>query len=147
VSIRRCAISGIWTGTANRGSRIEEVSVDRSRVAIYIEHFTTGTTFRGLRIGPNVVRGVNAEWANGARGGKPASVANVIEDAYFDTTLVGVYLDQGTTRTTVRRCKFVGQNWAAIGDYQGVGNRYYDNDFRGIAAGAVPVSYEHGGGR
>jgi hypothetical protein len=147
VDVRRCAISGIWTGTANTGSRIKDVSVDRSRVAIYIEHFTTGTTFRGLRIGPNVVRGVNAEWANGARGGKPASVDNVIENAHFDTTLVGVYLDQGTTRTTVRRCKFVGQDWAAIGDYQGVGNRYYDNDYRGISAGAVPISYEHGGGR
>jgi hypothetical protein len=147
VSVRRCAISGIWTGTANRRSRIEEASVDRSRVGIYIEHFTTGTIFRRLRIGPNVVRGVNAEWANHARGGKPASVDNVIENGFFDTTVVGVYLDQGTTRTTIRRCKFVAQGWAAIGDYQGVGNRYYDNDFRGIAAGAVPISYEHGGGR
>jgi len=147
VSARRCGVSGIWTGTANRGSRIEDASVDRSRVGIYIEHFTTGTTFRRLRIGPNVARGVNAEWANRARGGRPASVDNVIENGYFDTTVVGVYLDQGTTRTTVRSCKFVAQGWAAIGDYKGVGNRYYDNDFRGIAAEAVPVSYEHGGGR
>lgn len=147
VNIRRCAISGIWTGTANARSRIEQASIDRARVGIYVEHFTTGTIFRGLRVGPNVVRGVNAEWASRARGGKPASVDNVIENGYFDTTVVGVYLDQGTTRTTVRRCKFVAQGWAAIGDYRGVGNRYYANDFRGIAAGAVPISYEHGGGR
>jgi hypothetical protein len=71
----------------------------------------------------------------------------VIEDGYFDTTVVGVYLDKGTTRTSVRRCKFVSQTRAAIGDYMGVDNSFSDNDFRGIAGGAVPISYEHGGGR
>jgi hypothetical protein len=147
VIARGCGVSGIWTGTANKGSRIEDASVDRSRVGIYIEHFTTGTTFRRLRVGPSVARGVNAEWANQARGGKPASVDNLIEDGYFDTTVVGVYLDQGTTRTSVRRCKFVAQTRAAIGDYKGVGNSFSDNDFRGIAGGAVPISYEYGGGR
>jgi hypothetical protein len=147
VSVRRCAISGIWTGSANTGSRIEDASVDRTRVGVYIEHFTTGTTFRRLRVGPNVTRGVNAEWANHAVGGKPASVDNVIEDGYFETAIIGVYLDQGTTRTSVRRCKFVAQTRAAIGSYRGIDNRFYDNDFRGIASSAVPVSYEYGGGR
>jgi hypothetical protein len=147
VIARRCGVSGIWTGTANRGSTIEDALVDRTRVGIYIEHFTTGTTFRRMRVGPNVVRGVNAEWASHAGGGKPASVDNVIEDGYFETTVVGVYLDQGTTRTSVRRCKFAAQTRAAIGDYKGIGNRFDDNDFRGIAGGAVPISYEYGGGR
>ena len=77
------------------------------------------------------------------RWGKPASTDNVLEDGYLQTAHVGVYLDRGTTRTTIRHCVFVGQSWAAIGDYQGVGNRYYDNNFDGIAAGAVPVSYDH----
>jgi hypothetical protein len=36
---------------------------------------------------------------------------------------------------------------AAIGDYRGDGNRFYDNDFGGIAGGAVPISCEYGGGR
>jgi hypothetical protein len=143
VSVRGCAISGIWTGTAMTRSRIEDVTIERARVGIYIEHFTTSTTFERLRIGPGVTRGVNAEWDNPAAGGKPASVDNVVEDAYFRTGHVGVYLDRGTTRTTVRHCVFVGQDWAAIGDYQGVGNRYYDNDFEGIATGAVPVSVDH----
>jgi hypothetical protein len=147
VIARGCGVSGIWTGTANRGSRIEDALVDRTPVGIYIEHFTTGTTFRRLRIGPNVVRAVNAEWANSALGGKPASVDNLIEDGYFDTTLIGVYLDQGTTRTSIRRCKFVAQTRAAIGDFKGVGNHYSDNDFRGIAGSAAPISYEYGGGR
>jgi hypothetical protein len=140
VSVRGCAISGIWTGTAMKSSRIQDATIDRSRVGIYIEHFTTGTTFQHLRIGPSVVRGVNAEWANG---GRPASVDNVIEDAAFRTSHVGVYLDQGTTRTLVRHSVFAGQDWAGIGDYLGIDNQYYDNNFDGISAGAVPVSHDH----
>jgi hypothetical protein len=150
VSVGRCAISGIWTGTATHGSRIEDAFIQRSRVGIYIEHFTTNTTFERLRVGPGVSRGVNAEWANHVYGGKPASVDNVIQNAYFRTGHVGVYLDQGTTRTLIRHCVFAGQDWAGIGDYLGVANEYYDNDFAGIAPGAVAVSYDHdpgGGGR
>jgi hypothetical protein len=142
VRARRCAVTGIWTGTANRRSRIGDAAIDRAPVGIYIEHFTTGTTFQRLQIGPNVSRGINAEWANPDLG-RAASVDNAIQDCRIRTTHVGVYLDQGTTRTLVRRCTFIGQTWAAIGDYVGVGNRYYDNDFRGIAPSAVPVSYEH----
>ncbi len=143
ISVRRCGITGIWTGTATRGSRVTDVTIDRAPVGIYIEHYTTGTTFRRLRVGPNVGRGVNAEWSNLTVGQKPASSDNVIEDAYFRTTHVGVYLDQGTTRTVVRRCVFAGQVWAAIGDYLGEGNTYYENDFGAIATGAVPVSHDH----
>ncbi len=143
VSVRNCAISGIWTGTAMRSSRIQDATIDRSRVGIYIEHFTTGTTFRRLRFGTGVTRGVNAEWANQAQGGRPASVDNVIEDAYFRASHVGVYLDQGTTRTVVRHCVFVGQDWAGIGDFRGIDNQYYENNFDGLAPGAVAVSYDH----
>jgi hypothetical protein len=143
VSVRDCAISGIWTGGAMKHSRVLDATIDHARVGIYIEHFTTATTFQRIRIGPSVTRGVNAEWANPAVGGKPASVDNLIQNAYFDTAHVGVYLDKGTTHTIVRHSVFVGQSWAAIGDYLGVDNRFYDNDFGGIAPGAVPVSYAH----
>jgi hypothetical protein len=143
VGVRRCAITGIWTGPATQRSRISDATVDRARVGIYIEHFTTATVFQRLRIGPSVSRGVNAEWGNYLAGGKPASVDNVIENAYFRTGHVGVYLDLGTTRTTVRRSVFVGQSWAAIGDYLGKDNRYYHNDFDRIAPGALPVSHDH----
>src|SRR3954469_17969641 len=143
VSVRRCAISGIWTGTATLRARISEATVDRARVGIYIEHFTTATIFQRLRVGPSVSRGINAEWGNYAGGGKPASVDNIIENAYFRTEHVGVYLDQGTTRTTVRRSVFVGQSWAAIGDYLGLANEYYDNNFDRIDSGALPVSHDH----
>lgn len=143
VSVRDCAITGIWTGTAMKHARIQDATIDRTPVGIYIEHFTTATTFQRLRIGPSVTRGVNAEWANPALGGKPASVDNLIESAYFRTLHVGVYLDKGTTRTVVRHSVFVGQEWAAIGDYLGVDNRFYDNDFDRIEQSAVPVSYDH----
>jgi hypothetical protein len=143
ISTRRCGITGIWTGTAMHGSRVTDVTIDSAPVGIYIEHYTTNTTFERLRVGPNVDRGVNAEWSNLALGEKPASSDNVIQDAYFRTTHVGVYLDQGTTRTLVRRSVFVGQAWAAIGDYLGNGNGYSENDFSEIGAGAVAVSHDH----
>ena len=142
MSAHRCGVTGIWTGTANRRSLIDNAVVDRTPVGIYIEHFTTGTNFQHLRIGPSVSRGINAEWANPALG-RAASVDNVIQDASIRTAHVGVYLDQGTTRTLVRRCTFAGQTWAAIGDYVGDGNRYYDNDFTGIAPSAARVSFQH----
>jgi hypothetical protein len=143
VDVRRCGITGIWTGTAMHGSHVADATIDRAPVGIYIEHYTSNTTFERLRVGPNVGRGVNAEWSNLSLGQKPASSDNVIQDGYFRSAYVGVYLDQGTTRTLVRRCVFVGQAWAAIGDYLGQDNGYYQNDFSGIGAGAVPVSHDH----
>ena len=94
-------------------------------------------------MGPDVRIGLNAEWAAPAWGGKPASVGNVIEDSHFESRLVGVYLDEGTTRTTVRNSSFAGQRFAAVGDYRGRDNAIHDNDYRGIAAGAEQVSRRH----
>jgi hypothetical protein len=143
VSVRRCGVTGIWTGTATRGSRIADATIDKTHVGIYVEHYTHATTFQRLRVGPQVDRGVNAEWSNLAVGQKPASSDNVIQDADFRTRHVGVYLDQGTTRTVVRRCLFAGQSWAAIGDYLGQGNTYYENDFGAIGPAAVAVTHDH----
>jgi hypothetical protein len=149
VSVRNCGVTGIWTGTATRRSRIADAVVNRAPVGIYLEHYTTGTIFQRLRVGPIVDRGVNAEWSNIAVGHKPASSDNVIQNAYFRTKDVGVYLDEGTTRTVVRRSVFESQAWAAIGDYLGRGNTYYDNDFDAIGPTAVPVTHDHAkaGGR
>jgi hypothetical protein len=143
VSVRRCGITGIWTGTATRGSRVVDATIDQTRVGIYIEHYTNGTIFQRLRVGPEVDRGVNAEWSNLKLGQKPASSDNVIQHALFRTRHVGVYLDEGTTRTVVRRSVFVGQSWAAIGDYLGQGNTYYENDFDAIGPAAVAVTHDH----
>jgi hypothetical protein len=57
--------------------------------------------------------------------------------------VAGVYLDEGTTRTTIRRSTFLNQAWGAIGDYRGEGNAAYANDYSGIEAGAAAVRHDH----
>jgi hypothetical protein len=138
-----CGLAGVWTGTANTGSRLRDVEIDRTPVGIYLEHFTREATFERLHVGPAVRRGVNAEWADPAWGGKPASVDNVFRDSRFTTSLVGVYLDAGTTRNSVVGCTFVGQSWAGIGNFLGVGNHFEGNHFTGLQPGAVPISLGH----
>jgi hypothetical protein len=83
---------------------------------VYGEPFTRDSTFRRLRIGPHVRVGLTAEWADPEWDRRPASVDNLIELSRFESGLAGVYLDEGTTRTTVRRSSFANQSWAAIGD-------------------------------
>jgi hypothetical protein len=143
VRVRSCAWSGVWTGTAARGCRLAEIDVDEARTGVYLEHYTRDSTFRRLRVGAGVRVGLAAEWAAPEWGRRPASVGNVIEDSRFESRLAGVYLDEGTERTTVRRSTFANQEWAAIGDYRGSGNAYYDNDYGGIAPGAEAVSHDH----
>ena len=140
VRARSCAGSGLWTGSATRRSSFEAIDVDDAGTGVYLEHFTTDSTFRGLRIGPRVPVGLNAEWADPDWGRRPASVGNVIEDSRFESSLVGVYLDEGTTRTTVRRSSFANQTWAAIGEYRGNANAIYGNRY---GAGAKPVRHDH----
>jgi len=141
--LRSCAWTGLWTGTATDGARIDRVDVDRAPTGVYVEHFTRDSTFRRLRIGPRVRVGLTAEWADPAWDRRPASVDNLIELSRFESRLVGVYLDEGTTRTTVRRSSFANQTWAAIGDYQGDGNTYESNDYTGVDASASPVRHDH----
>jgi hypothetical protein len=140
---RRCGWTGLWTGTATTGARLTGIDVDETRTGVYLEHFTRESTFDRIRVGPRVRVGVTAEWADPDWGGVPGSIDNVIQDSRFESWLVGVYLDEGTTRTVIRRSTFVGQRWAAIGDYEGVDNAYHANDYRKIARGAVPVTREH----
>jgi hypothetical protein len=142
VRARSCAWSGLWTGTATRRARFDAVDVDDAPTGVYIEHFTHDSVFSRLRIGSSVRVGVTAEWADPDWGRRPASVDNVIEDSHFASTLAGVYLDEGTTGTTVRRSTFVDQEWGAIGDYLGKRNRLYGNDFRGISASAQAIRHD-----
>jgi hypothetical protein len=143
VRSRQCGWTGLWTGTAATGARVAGVDVDETRTGVYLEHFTRGSTFERIRVGSRVRVGLTAEWADPDWGGIPGSIDNVIQDSRFESWLAGVYLDEGTTRTIIRRSTFVGQRWAAIGDYEGVDNAYYENDYREIARGAVPVTREH----
>ena len=108
-----------------------------------MEHYTRSSRFQRLQVGGDVRIGLISEWADPATGGRAASVDNVIQDSWFASRLAGVYLDAGTTRTTIRRSTFVNQQWAAIGNFQGRGNAYYGNDYGGIARGASQVTEEH----
>jgi exopolysaccharide biosynthesis polyprenyl glycosylphosphotransferase len=139
----RCAWTGLWTGTATRRSRFQDIDVARTPTGVYIEHYTRNSVFRHLRVGPSVRIGIVAEWADPAWSGKPASVDNIIEDSRFESWLAGVFLDAGTTRTTVRRSTFANQQWAAIGDYRGVGNTFYGNDYTRIKPGAAAIAHAH----
>jgi hypothetical protein len=140
VRVRSCAWTGLWTGTATHGALVDGLDADRTPTGVYVEHFTQDSTFRRLRIGPDVRVGLTAEWADPAWGSRPASVGNTIERSRFESGLAGVYLDEGTTRTTVRTSTFVGQSWAAIGDYRGNGNAY---DSNGYGDGVTPVRHDH----
>ena len=64
VRARSCAGAGLWTGSATRRATFEAIDIDRAGTGVYIEHFTRDSTFRGLRIGPGVRVGLNAEWAD-----------------------------------------------------------------------------------
>jgi hypothetical protein len=143
VHARSCAWTGLWTGTATQGALVDRFDVDRTPTAVYLEHFTHDSTFRRLRIGRGVRVGLNAEWADPAWDGRPASVGNLIELSRFESRLVGVYLDEGTTRTSVRRSTFTNQSWAAIGDYRGDGNVFAANDYSGVDPGAATVRRDH----
>jgi hypothetical protein len=143
VRLRRCAWSGLWTGTAATGLLVDRIDIDGTPTGVYVEHFTRASTFERLLVRRGVRVGLIAEWADPAWGTKPASVDNVVENSRFESSLVGVYLDAGTTRTTIRRTSFAYQQLAAIGDYQGVGNAYYGNDYHAILPGAVRVTNSH----
>ncbi len=149
--MRSCGVSGLWTGTATKRATFDGIDVDGAPTGVYLEHFTHHSTFRHLRIGRNVRIGLNAEWADPSWGHRPASVGNVIEHSHFESSFAGVYLDEGTRRTTVRHSHFTGQRWTAIGNYRGVGNAQYGNEIGPLPAGAKayveahPSSYTPGG--
>ena len=143
VHVRRCAWSGLWTGTAATDALFDQIDVDETPTGVYIEHFTRRSTFQHVRVGEDVRVGILAEWAAPAWGRRPASVENVIQDGWIGASVAGVYLDEGTTRTVVRRMTFVNQRWAAIGDYRGIDNAFSGNDYDGILSGAVDVTRQH----
>ena len=143
VQVRRCAWTGLWTGTSATGALFDRIDVDQTPTGVYVEHFTRRSTFQRLRVGDEVRVGLVAEWAAPEWGGRPASIDNVIQDSRFESSVAGVYLDDGTTRTTVRRSTFVNQRWAAIGNYRGIDNAFYGNDYGAVASGADHVTDEH----
>lgn len=145
VQAHHCAWDGLWAGTAAHHAFFEDIRVTNSYVGVYVEHFAYSSTFRRLQIGPSVNSGLICEWADPGWRSRPACVGNVIEQSTFHTSFFGVYLDEGTTGTTVRDSTFFNQCWTAIGDYKGSSNLVdtSGNVYRGIDAGAVPITKQH----
>ena len=74
VHVRRCAWSGLWTGTSATDALFDQIDVDETPTGVYIEHFTRRSTFQHVRVGEHVRVGILAEWAAPAWGRRPASV-------------------------------------------------------------------------
>jgi hypothetical protein len=141
--VSNCAWDGLWAGTAFSGGLVTDLTVSATPVGLYLEHYTTNSTFQNMLVGGNVSTGVNCEWADPAWGSKPGCNGNTIQNSTFDTTRAGVYLDQGTNGVTVRGCRFLNQSWAAIGNYLGSGNSASGNDYSGVGPGAVGFTTNH----
>lgn len=143
VRLRDCAWEGFWSGTAFTNGLVTDLDVDDTPIGLYLEHYSTGSTYENMLIGRNVDTGVNCEWADPAWDTKPGCTGDVIQDSTFMSSRAGVYLDEGTTNVTVRNCKFLYQTWAGIGNYRGNGNTFSGNDYAGIGAGAVGYTTNH----
>jgi hypothetical protein len=141
--VRNCAWDGLWAGTAFSGGLVTDLDVDGTPVGLYLEHYTSGSTFQNMRVGGNVSIGVTCEWADPLSGSRPGCSGDTIQNSTFDTLRAGVYLDQGTISVNVIGCQFLHQTWAGIGDYLGDGNTYSGNDFTGVGSSAVAVSKTH----
>jgi len=142
--VSNCAWDGLWAGTAFSGGLVTDLSVSSTPVGVYLEHFTTNSTFQNMRVAGNVETGLICEWADPAWGSRPGCVGDTIQDSTFDTTRAGVVLDQGTTNVTIHGCRFLNQSWAAVANYLGIGNTATANDYTGIGAGAVAYTTSHG---
>jgi hypothetical protein len=132
--VRNCAWMGITTFNASHGGLLEDLDIDGTPTGVYIEHYTTATTFQRMRIGPNVETGITCEGTDPSSsewGGIPSSIDNLIQDATIDSSKYGVLMGWATTRTTVRRVTFRSQTLAAIRDDKGADNSYYDNEYSG----------------
>lgn len=142
VRVRDCSWMGIWTGTACTDSILEDLDVDDcpTGVGVYIEHTTRRTTFRRFHVGAKVKIGFVGEWDYGRN--KPASIDNVIEDGLIEAMRIGVYLDQGSLRTVVRRVVFRRSRWGGIGFYRSPSCRYEDCTFE-LPKGVQPFRRDH----
>lgn len=141
VKVRNCAWMGVWTGTAVKNALFSDLDIDVSAngIGLYLEHYTTNTTFQRLKIGPNLLLGAICEWADPAWGYKPACDGVILQDATINTKCAGFYLDEGTRNTTARRTTFVNQAKGAFATTNHAYNILRDttgNNYSGMKPGA-----------
>ncbi len=140
--VRGCAWMGITTFNASHGALLEDLDIDGSPFGVFVEHYTSASTFQRMRIGPNVETGIISEGTDPSGkewGGIPSSIDNIIQDSTIESSTVGLLMGWATTRTTVRGVTFRNQSTSAIREDSGVDNSFYDNDYSEIQPGAVEI--------
>lgn len=156
IRIRNVAWSGIETVSNSWNSVYRDLDIDMSgvkggaQVGIYLERYNYAMRFERFSI-RGARTGINAEWADPAQGGVSASHRTTIMNGTIDATSLspkmsttGIYLDEGTERTTVRGVLFKGQSWAGIGSYKNTGvNSFTGNRYVALRGSAETVSYSH----
>lgn len=141
VRVRDCAWMGVWTGTAAAKAVFSDIDIDAvaNGIGLYVEHFTTDTTFQNMQIGPNIALGVECEWADPAWNSRPACDGILFQDSVIDTRCAGLYLDEGTRNTTARRITFINQAKGAFVTTGPTSNILFDtsgNDYTRMRPGA-----------
>lgn len=126
---------------------VDPASGKATGTGIYIERFTKRSLFRRFLLGPDIKYGVISEWDEGIAGNQ-AGTDNTIANGVIDTRKsgvpkrVGVFVDYGTLRMTIRRVVFRGASYACIVDL-GRSTVIQGNDYRRRVPGAATVAREH----
>ena len=153
IRIRNVSYSGIETVNNAWDTTYTDLNIDMSGaraagVGIYMEHFSTGSTFTGFTItGASI--GIAGEWDYGKRGNAAAhhiTITNGTIDAAGWTrpgSTVGVNLDAGSDTTTITNVAFRNQNLAAIAAFQNGGGNVFANNTFSLGAGATQLSTNH----
>jgi hypothetical protein len=130
---------GLWTGASSHDTIFSDITISTvdvpGGVAVYNEHNTVRDTFENFNLGPYIGIGFNCEW--NYSGGYGACQYSTFQNGTIASKKTGVFLDQGQVGNTVQGVTFLNQTCAAIVDDQGTGNTYTNNDYTGIAPGAV----------
>ncbi len=64
-------VDGAVDGLQRRRRDVLDIDVDGTPTGIYMEHFTTSSTFRNLHVGTASAVGVNAKWADPSGAASP----------------------------------------------------------------------------
>lgn len=153
IKVRNVSWTGVNVIDNPRDTVFRDLDIDMNGefiaagVPVYLEHWSYFNEFRNFWL--RGATGFVCEWDDPAWGGTPGCRNNFIHTGVIDgvgnwPTSIGISLDDGTWSTTVRNVRFIGQQKAAINlnNVEGT-NDFEDNDFTGIAPGALPIRYGH----
>ena len=154
---------GIWVGVPGRLSRarirdiarggvvaagqaydavMEDLDVDEvgwrdtgpnavNGAGLYFDNTVSRSIYRRFCVGPHTAKGLVSEWDNYTF---PRGLYNRIEDGLLESSLFGIFLDQGTVDTTVARVYFRNASWAGL--------TIFNNVWPGDHKSTIEVLYE-----